>query len=72
MSVSYLDRVDAGRSLAQEVAKSNEKADLVLGVARGGLVVAREVADSLGAALDVWAVSLSWYETADCARMSSG
>jgi len=51
--MSYLDRVDAGRALAQEIAKSNEKADLVLGVARGGLVVAREVADSLGAALDV-------------------
>ena len=53
ISVSYLDRVDAGRALAREIAKSNEKADLVLGVARGGVVVAREIADALSGALDV-------------------
>ena len=39
--------------LAEEMIALQETGDLVLGVARGGLVVAREVADALNLSLDV-------------------
>jgi len=50
----YVDRVDAGRTLAQVLAHLEGRDDLVvLGVPRGGVVVAAEVARALGAPLDV-------------------
>jgi putative phosphoribosyl transferase len=54
--VRYRDRVDGGRRLAAELRSAGydgEAGLLVLGVARGGLPVAVEVASALGAELDV-------------------
>jgi predicted phosphoribosyltransferase len=49
----YIDRVDAGRRLGNELAGTVEPPIVVLGVARGGVVVAAEVARILEAPLDV-------------------
>ena len=52
----WRDRVEAGRELAEELARrgySGRTDVTVLGVPRGGVEVAREVADRLGAPLDV-------------------
>ena len=48
----FVDRRDAGRQLAEELHPYAENA-VVLGLPRGGIVVAREVADALGIPLDV-------------------
>lgn len=47
----FADRAGAGRSLASLL--SGERDPLVLGIARGGVIVARSVAAALGADLDV-------------------
>jgi predicted phosphoribosyltransferase len=47
----FRDRADAGRALAEAVAALELAAPLVVGVARGGVAVAAEVARSLGAPL---------------------
>ncbi|NHN61388.1 MULTISPECIES: phosphoribosyltransferase [Halorussus] len=49
----FKDRTDAGRQLADLLADRDVEADVVLGIPRGGLPVARAVADALGAPLDV-------------------
>ncbi|MFB6172677.1 MAG: phosphoribosyltransferase [Haloarculaceae archaeon] len=49
----FSDRTDAGRQLAAAVAERGVGADLVLAIPRGGLPVARPVADALGVPLDV-------------------
>ncbi|MDX1690504.1 MAG: phosphoribosyltransferase family protein [Acidimicrobiia bacterium] len=49
----YADRRDAGRRLAMALAHHRGSSPIVLGVARGGLVVAAEVADALEGDLDV-------------------
>lgn len=49
----FEDRVDAGRRLGRELADAVEAPIVVLGVARGGMIVAAEVARTLGAPLDV-------------------
>lgn len=49
----FRDRTDAGRQLADLLDDGDVEADLVLGIPRGGLPVARAVADALGAPLDV-------------------
>ena len=49
----FEDRVDAGRRLGQALAGTVEAPIVVLGVARGGVIVAAEVAQTLGAPLDV-------------------
>jgi putative phosphoribosyl transferase len=49
----YRDRVDAGRALARELASLAGQDDVVvLGLPRGGVAVAHEVADALRAPLD--------------------
>lgn len=50
---TFRDRRDAGRRLADTLASRTLDAPLVLGLPRGGVVVAAEVADRLGAPLDV-------------------
>ncbi|MDP2299585.1 MAG: phosphoribosyltransferase family protein, partial [Actinomycetota bacterium] len=49
----YADRADAGRHLARALAGRLGPDALVLGIPRGGVVLAAEVADALGLELDV-------------------
>src|SRR3970282_1185025 len=50
----FVDRVDAGRQLVDKLSSlKGESGLLVLGIPRGGVVVAYEVALALGAPLDV-------------------
>ncbi len=54
----FSDRVDAGRRLAEELRQANEwETGVVLGIPRGGVVVAAEVARILGVPLDVVAAA---------------
>lgn len=53
----FTDRVDAGRKLAQELSDYADRDDVVvLGLPRGGVPVAFEVAQTLDAPLDVFVV----------------
>jgi predicted phosphoribosyltransferase len=49
----FADRQEAGRRLAARLASLRGEAPIVLALPRGGLPVAAEVADQLGAPLDV-------------------
>lgn len=52
----FRDRRDAGHALAAALADEADKRPLVLGLARGGVPVAAEIAAALGAPLDVFVV----------------
>jgi predicted phosphoribosyltransferase len=57
MPAPFRDRVDAGRQLAQALAKyASRPGVIVLGLPRGGIPVAAEVARALRAPLDVFVV----------------
>jgi putative phosphoribosyl transferase len=49
----FENRRDAGRRLAEALAEYRESDPLILGIPRGGVIVAVEVAEALGADLDV-------------------
>ncbi|MFQ5442314.1 MAG: phosphoribosyltransferase [Thermodesulfobacteriota bacterium] len=49
----YKDRVEAGTALARELAQYREERPVAVGLPRGGVVVAAEVAKALGCDLDV-------------------
>src|SRR5579863_2993981 len=52
-TVIFRDRRDAGRQLALKLGHLKGKDVVVLGIPRGGVVVAEEVAKALGATLDI-------------------
>ncbi|PTL83371.1 phosphoribosyltransferase [Vitiosangium sp. GDMCC 1.1324] len=52
----FRNRKDAGQQLAAQLTKFRAESPLVLGLPRGGIPVAYEVARTLGAPLDVWVV----------------
>lgn len=52
-SVPFADRRDAARQLAQELAAYRGRRPLVLGIPRGGVILAQEVAHALDADMDV-------------------
>jgi putative phosphoribosyl transferase len=54
--MSFRDRREAGRRLAERVSGLRDSSPLVLGLPRGGVPVAYEVAQALGAPLDVLVV----------------
>lgn len=49
----FADRRDAGRLLAVELERFRASRPVVLGIPRGGVVIAAEIADHLGAELDI-------------------
>jgi putative phosphoribosyl transferase len=49
----FADRVDAGRTLAEHLCHLRDKRVVVLGLPRGGVPIAFEVATAIGAPLDV-------------------
>lgn len=74
---TFVDRREAGRALAQQLAAYRGRDDvLVLGLARGGVPVAWEIAAALGAPLDVFLVRKlgvpQWSELAMGALASGG
>ncbi|MGO8853433.1 phosphoribosyltransferase, partial [Mycobacterium sp.] len=74
---SFVDRREAGRALAEELASYRDREDvLVLGLARGGVPVAWEIAAALHAPLDVFLVRKlgvpRWSELAMGAMASGG
>ncbi|HMK64975.1 MAG TPA: phosphoribosyltransferase family protein [Thermodesulfobacteriota bacterium] len=52
-SQPFYDRIEAGRRLAQELKSLQDKKVVVLGIPRGGIVPARELARELNGELDV-------------------
>lgn len=52
-SRAFADRREAGRLLARELERFRSSRPVVLGIPRGGVVIADEVADHLGAELDI-------------------
>jgi putative phosphoribosyl transferase len=52
-SERFVDRVQAGKLLASEMSSLRDKQTAVLGIPRGGIIVARELAREIGADLDI-------------------
>lgn len=56
MELPYRDRADAGHRLGETLSSLQLPEPIVLALPRGGALVARPIADALGAPLDVWCV----------------
>jgi putative phosphoribosyl transferase len=52
----FKDRTDGGKKLVPQLTPFRQNKPLVIGLPRGGMAVAAEVASRLGGELDVWAV----------------
>jgi putative phosphoribosyl transferase len=52
----FWDRESAGRMLARRLSHPREHSPVVVGLARGGIPVAAEIARALAAPLDAWVV----------------
>jgi putative phosphoribosyl transferase len=52
-SAAFIDRAEAGKLLAAELSPYSGKKTVILGIPRGGMAVAREIARSLDAELDI-------------------
>lgn len=72
----FRDRADAGRFLARSLGRYAEREDvLVLGLPRGGVPVAYEVAKAIGAPMDVFIVrklGLPWHQELAMGAIASG
>src|SRR5262245_45849194 len=75
-TVGYADRFDAGRRLADHLQAYVGRTDVtVLGLPRGGVVVATAVASHLGADLDVFCVrklGVPWHGELAMGAVASG
>jgi putative phosphoribosyl transferase len=75
-TVGYADRFDAGRRLAEHLSAYVGRRDVtVLGLPRGGVVVAAAVASHLGADLDVFCVrklGVPWHRELAMGAVASG
>lgn len=75
MSRRFIDRADAGRRLAEILPHLRGKSAIVLGLPRGGLPVAYEVAHALHASLDVLNVrklGVPWQEELAMGALATG
>lgn len=76
MTDRYRDRREAGRDLASKLQHYHGRTDvIVLGLPRGGIPVAYEVADALGAPLDAFLVrkiGVPWHEELAMGAIASG
>ncbi len=73
--VIFADRVDAGRQLADELTRWQDADAVVLGIPRGGVVVAAEVARILGAPLGVAVarkLGVPWHEELALGAIAEG
>ena len=72
----FTDRAEAGRSLAAKLTAYSGRSDVVvLGIARGGVVVAFEVAQALHAPLDVFVVrklGVPWFKELGMGALAPG
>jgi predicted phosphoribosyltransferase len=76
MRARFRDRIEAGRLLAEKLRAYEDRPDvLVLGLPRGGVPVAEQVADKLGAPLDVFVVrklGLPWHPELAMGAIAAG
>jgi putative phosphoribosyl transferase len=73
--MAFADRRDAGRQLAERLEPLRAEAPVVVGMARGGVTVAAEVADRLGAPLDVIVVrkiGCPWHQELGVGALAEG
>jgi putative phosphoribosyl transferase len=71
----FRDRQEAGRLLAKALSPEAGERPIVLGLPRGGVPVAYEVARALGAPLDVWVVrkiGVPWYPELGLGAVAEG
>lgn len=75
MSEMFMDRTDAGRQLAKRLKNLKKRNTVILGIAYGGIPVAREVAEQLGLPFDVVSprkLPIPWSPEAGFGAVASG